>query len=166
MIHRFKTTTYAPCRPGRFLIDRIFTEDQSNDRVCRACSGEDRGVRSVDHSCGLTVILGMCFTGVYRAPRGMTAFVASIRLSGHTFHVSLMASVCSSSPKESEADMMLEARCRAYQLTDRDLAFRMEHCRRDPHCYSIRRNVSMINRSSIGGLIRDLNCEHRHTCYG
>lgn len=52
----------------------------------------------------LTTMLGRGFSGVYRAPKGMTALVASMRLLGHTFHDNLMPSVSSSS--ENASDMV------------------------------------------------------------
>jgi hypothetical protein len=65
----------------------------------------------------LTTMLGSGLSGVYRAPNGMTALVASMRLFGQTFQDSLMPSVSSSSMKASDmvpadrADRCADTRC-------------------------------------------------------
>lgn len=57
----------------------------------------------------LTTMLGSGFSGVYSAPSGMTALVASIRLCGHTFHDRRIPSFSSNSANASAIFLEREA---------------------------------------------------------
>ena len=63
---------------------------------------QQRDQRCVSAVAGLTNMFASGLSGVYSAPKGMTAFVASMRLLGHTFQDSLMPSFSSSSRSASD----------------------------------------------------------------
>ena len=98
-----RSTLFQGTHSGRSLLYQPLSASVGGRGVVRGCE------------CVLTVRCGSSLTGVYSAPKGMTALVASMRLFGHTFHASRTASFCSSSANDSELDIVVVRNSRGSQ---------------------------------------------------